>query len=190
MPFYMSILKIKKSNLIFIIIITLLIIPQTRQPIQVLLQKGLAQISPSTIRESKQDTIDDYNWNLKDINGNFFNFKETKGKVVLINFWATWCPPCIGEMPNMQSLYNDYNSKIEFIFVSNESRKVISNFLNKNEYSFPVYNPLTAYPNAFNVKSIPRTFLIDKKGNIVIDKIGAANWDSDSVRNKIDSLLN
>jgi thiol-disulfide isomerase/thioredoxin len=185
----MSILKIKKSNLIFLIILALLIIPQTREAIQVLLHKGLAQISPSSISESKQDTIDNYNWSLKDINGTLFNFEETKGKVVLINFWATWCPPCIAEMPNMQSLYNDYNSKIEFIFVSNESGKGISEFLNKNEYTLPVYHPLTSYPKAFNITSIPRTFLIDKKGNIVIDKNGAANWNSESVRNKIDSLL-
>tara|TARA_R110002049_G_scaffold253508_2_gene428866 strand:+ start:5631 stop:6191 length:561 start_codon:yes stop_codon:yes gene_type:complete len=185
----MSILKIKKSNLIFLIIIALLIIPQTRQPIQILLHKALAQISPSTIKESKQGAIDDYNWKLKDINGSLFNFEETKGNVVLVNFWATWCPPCIAEMPSMQLLYNDYKNKIEFVFVSSESSKVISGFLNKNEYSFPVYNPLTKYPEPFNIKSIPRTFLIDKKGNIVIDKKGAANWNSDSVRNTIDSLL-
>ena len=89
----------------------------------------------------------------------------------------------------MKVLYADYKDKIEFIFVSNEDAETINAFLDKNNYSFDVYNPLTSYLDAFNVKGIPRTFLIDTEGNIVIDKTGAANWNSDTVRNTIDRLL-
>ncbi len=170
-------------------LIGVLIIPQTRLPIQVLLHKSLALFSPSTIDASKQNTIKDYNWILKNNKGVIFNFEETKGKVVLINFWATWCPPCIAEMPSMQLLYDDYKDKIEFVFVSNETFSVINEFIQKNEYNFEVYNPITKYPDTFNVSSIPRTFLIDKEGNIVVDKTGAANWNSEKVRKTIDALL-
>lgn len=186
----MSILKIKKSNLIFLIIIALLIIPQTRQPIQVLLHKGLALISPSIKGDENPTKLESYNWNLKGRNNTIFNFEEARGKVVLINFWATWCPPCIAEMPSMQSLYDDYNNKIEFIFVTTDWFSEVDTFLDKNGYTFEVYRIDNGYPNFFNIKTIPRTFLIDKKGNIVIDKNGAANWNSDSVRNTIDDLLN
>jgi len=167
----------------------LLLIPQTRQPIQVLLNKGLALFSPSTIDESKQVILANYNWDLQDTNSNVVHFEDVRGKVVLVNFWATWCPPCIAEMPSMQTLYDVYKNKIEFVFVSNEERSVINKFLKEKGYTFKVYNAVTQYPNAFDVSSIPRTFLIDKKGRIIIDKTGAANWNSETVRYTIDALL-
>ena len=185
----MKISKPRIKNIIFLIVLGLLLIPQTRQPIQVLLHKGLAFFSPSTINESKQVAVNNYNWKLKDENGAVLNFDKLKGKVILVNFWATWCPPCVAEMPSMQKLYNDYNDKVVFVFVSNEAHSKINQFLSKNDYSFKVYNPITNYPESLNLTSIPRTFLIDKSGNIVIDKNGAANWNSESVRNTIDNLL-
>lgn len=185
----MKFTRSKIKNIIFFIIIGLLFIPQMRQPIQVLLHKGLALFSPSTIDESKQIVVKDYNWSLKTKDGNAINFESTKGKVVLVNFWATWCPPCIAEMPSMQSLYDDYKDKVEFVFVSNEEFSVINEFVIKKGYIFDIYNPMTKYPKTFDVTSIPRTFLIDKNGRIVIDKTGAANWNSEAVRNTIDQLL-
>ncbi len=184
----MKINKSKRNNVILLIVLTILIIPQTRKPIQVFIQKGLALISPSVIHENKQSSITSYNWKLKDKNGSSFNFEASKGKVILVNFWATWCPPCIAEMPSLQKLYNDYHNKIEFIFISDESFNTIYSFLEKNNFNFKVYKEVSA-SNFFNVKSIPRTFLIDKQGKIVIDKTGAANWNSESVRHTIDDLL-
>ncbi len=184
----MKINKSKRNNIFFLIVIAILIIPQTRKPIQVFIQKGLALISPSAINENKQSSITSYNWKLKDENETIFNFEETKGKVVLVNFWATWCPPCIAEMPSLQKLYSDYNNRVEFVFISDEPFETIHSFLEKNNFAFKVYKEAPK-SDFFNVKSIPRTFLIDKQGKIVIDKTGAANWNSESVRNTIDDLL-
>ena len=186
----MSVLKIKKSNLVFLIALALLIIPQTRQPIQVLLHKGLALMKPVNFNNEKLTKLDNYNWSLKDENNTIYNFEEAKGKVVFINFWATWCPPCIAEMPSIQKLYEDYNNRVQFIFVTNDYFSEINPFLKKNNYSFKVFRPQEAYPDFFNISSIPRTYLIDKEGHVVIDEIGAVNWNSDAVRNKIDNLLN
>ncbi|NMH86452.1 TlpA family protein disulfide reductase [Flavivirga algicola] len=180
--------KISLKNVIFLIVITVLIIPQTRQPIQVLLHKGFVLFGPSVIKDTKQASLTNYNWKLK-AEQDVFNFEGVKGKVTLVNFWATWCPPCIAEMPSMQALYVDYKDTVEFIFVSNEDHETINQFLNKNNYTFKVYNPLTKYPEPFDITSIPRTFLIDKQGRIVIDKNGAANWNSDTVRKTIEDLL-
>lgn len=185
----MNISKSKRNNLIFLLVVALLIIPQTRLPIQVLLNKGLALFSPSVISSEDRKTLDNYNWQLEDSEGNTFDYTSTKGKVVLINFWATWCPPCIAEMPGLEKLYNDYKDKVIFIFVSNEDNEKISRFIEKNNYSFKVYRAKSQYPENFNVSSIPRTFLIDKKGIIVIDKTGASNWNSEKVRRIIDELL-
>ncbi|MFI1770819.1 TlpA family protein disulfide reductase [Thalassobellus citreus] len=186
----MKITKQKRNNIIFLIVIALFIFPQSRQPIQVFLQKGLALIKSVTVNNEKLTKIDSYNWNLIDENNNIYNFEEAKGKVVFINFWATWCPPCIAEMPSIQKLYEDYNTKVEFIFITNDYYSEINPFLKKNNYTFKVFRPHEAYPEFFNISSIPRTFLIDKEGNVVIDKNGAANWNSEKVRKTIDSLLN
>ena len=184
MRFYRS--KIK--NIIFFVIIGLFLIPQTRLPLQVLLHKGLALFGPPEIDDSEQVVIQDYNWSLRSQDSTVFNFESTKGKIILVNFWATWCPPCIAEMPSMELLYKDYNDDIEFVFVSNEAFSVINKFKNKNGYTFEVYNPITKYPEAFDVTNIPRTFLIDKTGRIIIDKTGASNWNSEAVRNTIEKL--
>ena len=185
----MRITKSRRNNILFLLIMTLLIIPQTRQSIQILLHKGLALISPTTININKQIVLENYDWNLIDGNGVAFNFEQTKGKVVLVNFWATWCPPCIAEMPSLKELHNDYSDKIEFVFVSNESSKTINQFLRTNGYNFKVYNSLSRYPEFFDVSSIPRTYLISKTGRIIIDKSGVANWNSKKTRKIIDELI-
>ncbi|MGM5470088.1 TlpA family protein disulfide reductase [Flavobacteriaceae bacterium LMO-SS05] len=181
--------KLKTSNIIFVVVILLLIIPQTRQPIQVFLNKGLALFGPSIIEETKREHLTDYNWQLVKQSGEIYDFNEAKGRVVVINFWATWCPPCIAEMPSLEALYDSYKNEVVFLFVSNEDPKTISNFMTKNAYSFQYYLPKSSNPKLFDVRGIPRTFIIDKKGQIVVDKTGAANWNSDGVRNQLDQLL-
>nr|WP_321223322.1 TlpA disulfide reductase family protein [uncultured Psychroserpens sp.] len=184
--------NIKLSNIVILIIIALLIIPQTRQPIQVFLQKGIAMIvKPSVIDASERLKLTSYDWTLQDINGNNFDFSSAEGKVIIINFWATWCPPCIAEMPSLDKLYKKYtsNDDVVFLFVSNEETEVLYEFITHNNYAFTAYQPLTEYPQEFNVSSIPRTFIISKTGEIVIDKSGVADWDSEKVTATIDELV-
>ena len=184
--------KSKIYNFIFIISIALLIIPQTRQSIQVFINKGITLIvKPSVIDDSERKVISNYNWRLKDISKTDFDFNSAKGKVIVINFWATWCPPCIAEMPSMEALYQNYknNEDVVFLFVSNEDVTVINKFITKKDYTFNVYQSLTEYPKEFDVTSIPRTFVIDKKGEIVIDKTGPADWNNEHITNTIDDLL-
>jgi len=185
----MSFLKKNFKNILFFLAIALLLIPQTRQPIQIVLHKGIAWVKPISIKETALATIPNYDWKLTDMQNTFFDFEEAKGQVVLINFWATWCPPCIAEMPSMQALYNDYKDKMVFLFVTNESHSAVNSFLEKYDYAFKVYQSTTNYPAYFDVTTIPRTFLIDKKGNIIVDESGAVNWNSDKVRRVLDTLL-
>lgn len=189
---YFILMKLSKSqisNLVFLVVIAILIIPQTRKPIQVFLNKGFALISPSIEKKENQTTLKSYEWKLKDENGNIFDFESVKGKVVFINFWATWCPPCIAEMPSIQNLYKDYKDKVEFLLVTNDPYSEINEFLDENNYDFQILRPVTFNTSVFDVSTIPRTFLIDKAGKIIIDETGAANWNSDKVRLVIDNLL-
>ncbi|WP_242119268.1 TlpA family protein disulfide reductase [Aestuariivivens sediminicola] len=181
--------KLKLKDILFILLLVVLIVPQTRQPVQIFLNKGIAIFSPSVLNLEDQYRLTTYNWDLIDKEGHVLNFKVFKGKVVLVNFWATWCPPCIAEMPNLQRLYDDYHSRVEFLFVTNDEFSTINQFLQKNGYSFSVYRSLSNDRDMFNVKSIPRTFLIDKTGRIIIDKSGASNWNSQKVRQIIDDLI-
>ncbi len=81
--------KLNISNIIFLLVVILLIVPQTRQPIQVFLHKGLALFGPSIVDESKRERLTDYNWQLSSNSGEIFDFNQAKGKVIVINFWAT-----------------------------------------------------------------------------------------------------
>lgn len=99
--------KSKISNFFFLVVIVLLIVPQTRTSIQVVLHKAIALVNPeSIIKENKRAKLTDYDWNLIDENEVVFNFKNNKGKVIVVNFWATWCAPCIAEIPSLQKLYD------------------------------------------------------------------------------------
>lgn len=184
--------KGKLSNIVFIILIALLIIPQTRTPIQVFINKVIVSVvEPDIVEANEQEFLTDYNWTLSDLSGSQFDFNTVKGKIVVINFWATWCPPCIAEMPSLQELYDRYkgNENIMFLYISNEKKSVVNKFLSKKKYTFEVFQPLTDYPSSFDVSSIPRTFIIDKNGKIIIDKTGPADWSSRSVLETIDAML-
>ena len=184
-------MKIKKShiyNFIFVVFIVLLIIPQTRKSIQVTFHKVKTLFGPS-IEDGNKENLGEYDWTLLDENGKEYNFKNSKNKVVLVNLWATWCPPCIAELPSMDKLYKDYGDKVTFLFVSNEKLDRVSSFLKRKEFDIPSYKPLTAGPQKLSSRTIPATFIIGKDGKIHVNERGAANWNSSSVRELLDRLL-
>ena len=165
-----------------------MIIPGTRKPIQIFVNKLLA-FSPSVNSEDDRELIADYNWVLERNNKDRLEFPNLKNKVVLVNFWATWCPPCIAEMPSFELLYRDYKDKVEFLFVSSEDHETVRGFLNRKNYSIPAYRPLSEAPEPLNGNTLPTTFLIGKNGAIVIEKVGAADWNSEKLRETLDKLL-
>ena len=182
--------KAKFYNIMAIVAIALFIIPQTRTPIQVLLHKGLSYINGSSLIDKEdQENVANVSWELLSETNEHFDLKDTNGKVVLINFWATWCPPCIAEMPSLQELYNDYNDKVIFLFVTNEDFETVNTFKLKKAFNFDVYQPISAPPEVLTTRSIPKTFIIDKRGAIVVEESGAVNWNSETVRNQLDDLI-
>ena len=108
-----------------------------------------------------QKQLDDYNWQLKELNSESINLSELKGKVIFVNLWATWCPPCVAEMPSIQKLYNDYKDKVEFVFITNEDWQTVNKFYQKRNFNLPTYNPLSKNPKLLSSKSIPATFIIE-----------------------------
>ena len=111
--------------------------------------------------------------------GYSFDLSDFKGKVVFVNFWATWCNPCVQEMPDLQKLYDKYKEKAEFILISSEHKNVIDTFIKEKNYTFPIgYD--TDYENSknYNTYAIPYTFIIDKEGKIFKSFLGANTFDT------------
>lgn len=184
----MDYIKKHWSNILFGLFIILMIIPQTRMPIQVFLQRTIS-FSPSEIEKEDRSVLKNYNWNLRTTKSETKNLIQSEGKVVLINYWATWCPPCIAEMPEIQELYNNYKGKVDFYLITNDPQEKIEKFLKKEGYELPIYFPLENEPKVLESSSLPTTFLISKNGEIVMKKVGAASWNSNKVHQTIEELL-
>jgi thiol-disulfide isomerase/thioredoxin len=181
----------KKStlqNIAFILFIALLLFSPLGTFVKIQVNRLIA-FSPKTIAVTDQKMISTYQWQLVDASGKSVTLEEYKGKIIFINFWATWCPPCIAEMPSMQKLYADYQDKIVFLFVTTDSFERANTFLVKENLTLPVYQSITNPPLEMESSTIPATYLIDKQGNVIVAKIGTANWNSDSFREKLDHYI-
>ena len=130
------------------------------------------------------------NWNLITANGAEINLEEEfNDQIVFINFWATWCPPCIAEMPTIEKLYQKYKDKIGFAMISNEYIGMLEDFKNRNKYTFPVYQIEMDVPEVFNLSIIPATFIISPDRKIILKHVGGADWSHEDVTNFLDELL-
>lgn len=114
----------------------------------------------------------------KDGSGTTIDVSKQKGKVLFINFWATWCPPCIQEMPSINKLKEQFNQKdILFLMVDvDDNYKNSSKFMANNKYDLPVYTAVSAIPKEFLSGSIPTTVIIDKQGKVVGHHEGGADY--------------
>src|SRR5690554_142531 len=176
------------SNILFGVLVVLMIIPQTRMPIQVVVQR-LISFSPSETSEEKRETLQDYNWSLVSLNSEETNFSQSQGKVVVVNFWATWCPPCVAEMPSFQKLYDAYGSNVDFYFVTSEEPEKVQRFLDKRNYTLPTFLQTYEAPKQMQSRVLPTTYVLSKDGEIVINETGTANWNSSKMRDLLDRLL-
>lgn len=182
----------KKTKLFFNILFAAFIIVVLFTPLgnsfKVWLNRLIA-MSPTVEKVQDQQQVKFGDWQLIDEKGNAVDFKNIEGKVIIINFWATWCPPCIAEKPSFQELYNDYKDKVVFMFITNDSPDKVMAFKEKNNYSLPVYYSQNTPPALLYSTSLPASYVIDKKGNIVVKKFRAADWNSSKFRVALDQLL-
>ena len=183
-----SFLRRHAGDMVLMIMILLFLIPQTRKPIQVAANRLLAG-NPEKLAEEKREELKEYDWRLTKLDGSSANFSEAEGEVIVLNFWATWCPPCVAEMPSFQKLYDDYGDRVVFYFVSQEEEAPLRKFLEKRGYSVPVFRSLTRIPEQLVSNSLPTTFVISASGEILVRKTGAADWNTRSFREMLDGLL-
>ena len=110
---------------------------------------------------------------LKDLSGKSWTFSELRGKVVLVNFWATWCPPCRKEMPDLETLYGRFGSKgFVVLGISDEEAAKVEPFVRERKVSFPVLlDPGRKVNEMFVVEGIPKSFVYDREGKLVAQSI-------------------
>ena len=132
------------------------------------------------------------NFSLKTTEGKNITLDSLKGKVVFLNFWATWCPPCRQEMPSMEILHQRYkNDGLEFVAVDiMESTSVIQGFMRENSYTFPVVMDTNGdVSNNYGIQAIPATFIIDRDSKIIFYSPGARNWNTPAIFAAFERLL-
>lgn len=117
---------------------------------------------------------------MKDLSGKELSLSDLKGKNVFLNFWATWCPPCKAEMPEIQKLYEETkDSNLVIVAVElGEPLSTVKSFIDENKYSFKVLlDSDQSVASKYNVASIPTSYFIDIDGNVISKSIGGLNID-------------
>jgi peroxiredoxin len=120
--------------------------------------------------DAKRQKVD---FTLSDLQGKSWHLRELKGKVVLVNFWATWCPPCRKEMPDLQALYDKYKDQgFVVLSISDEEAAKVSPFITERNISYSVLlDPGRKVSEAFVVEGIPKSFVYDREGKLVAQSI-------------------
>lgn len=131
---------------------------------------------------------------LEDMQGNKVSLSDFKGKVVVVNFWATWCPPCIEEMPSMEKLHQKFKGD-DFVLLAvnaeENSRPLVERFLKKNPYTFPVLLDQDAkVQQMYGVYRFPETIIINRQGEIVTKVLGGRDWMDEEIVSVLSFMVN
>ena len=139
----------------------------------------------------KKDNSIENDITFQDGNGKLIALNDLKGKVVFINFWATWCPPCIAEMPSIQKLYDKVKDDQEIVILTVEvegKRDKAAKFMERKKLSLPVVYPNSSIPTEFFNGSLPTTVILDKKGNIAHTTMGMADYSGQDIVDFLNEL--
>lgn len=130
---------------------------------------------------------------LRDLNGELVRLDDFRGQVVLLNFWATWCPPCREEMPSMQRLYEAYRERgLEIVAVSVDTASPgeVQAFVDELGLTFPVLHDRDSMVSRlYSNPGVPTSYLIDPEGRLTHKVLGEYDWNGQPARKAVESLL-
>lgn len=143
----------------------------------------------ASIVQSKKPKAD-FNMSLINSKGERVEMEALRGKVIFFNIWATWCPPCVAEMPGINNMYNDMKDEnVAFIMLSvdNDFQKAID-FNKRKGYDFEVYKLAGSLPPMYASQAIPTTYVIDAEGNLALTHKGMGDYDSEEFKEFLTNL--
>lgn len=146
-----------------------------------------------TSKESTENKINpkaDFSMQLINSKGEKLEMGSLKGKVIFLNIWASWCPPCLAEMPGINKLYNDVDKdKVAFIMLSvdEEFSKAIK-LHQKKDFDFEIYQVQAGIPSMYRSQSIPTTYIINAKGDLVLTHSGMGDFNTSEFKTYLKSL--
>lgn len=179
------------NGVVFIAFVILVINPSAKAVlIRGLMKAGLFQPQLSSVAIKKESAV------LPDVifesaDGRVIHLANLKGKVIFLNFWATWCPPCIAEMPSINGLYEKLRNNNNIIFIIADADRNFQKskpFMAKHHFTMPLYRPTSVVPESFLSHAIPTTTIIDRRGNVVFHQEGSADYSNPRVLQYLKSI--
>jgi len=179
-----------RKNIIYIVLTVVFLAFMLIKPLrnfvteQIAMSPTVAKVNNETMLPAEVLDID-----LKGINTSSTNLKNLRGKVLFLNFWGTWCPPCRTEWPTVQKLYDLRKDKLEFALIAmQDQEKDVKKFLKDNNYSVPVYIAESPLDPKILPQAFPTTYLIGKDGRILKKEDSSMDWSKDSILEFIDNV--
>lgn len=184
----------KAGNFIFFGLLVLLLLNPSAKSwlLQRFMSVGLFNAEIKKDRLSVNAPVDAAIFSFRDKHGNKKSTAELKGKIVFINFWATWCPPCRAEMPSLNDLYNRFrdDDRFVFLFLSEDNDPAVAErYLQNNGFNMPLLTGEGAVPEEVYSGTLPTTVVLNKKGEIVYKHEGLAKYNTTEFINQLKALL-
>lgn len=174
---------LNRKNIFNAVLVALFLVFLFVPPAKALVLEGLMKIGffrPDTTAVQANSKSGEFSGvKFKDGSGKEVDLGELKGKVVFLNFWATWCPPCLAEMPSVNALYEKFKTDKDVVFILVDADSQLpkaQHFMEKKGYSLPVYAVASDIPESLFKGSLPTTIVFDKEGRISYNESGAANY--------------
>jgi thiol-disulfide isomerase/thioredoxin len=180
-----------RKNGFFIVLMIALIIVQINPGAKQWLLRQLLHTGIYNAHIDKPVSGHPINFHYQDEQNNVHQIAHLKGKVVLINFWASWCPPCRAELPSLQNLYNGYgrDHRIAFVTINEDSElSAAKNYLKKNSFSLPLLKSPSGIADSLYSGTLPTTIILDKAGRVRYRHEGMANFAADDFMKQLKEL--
>jgi len=177
------IVKFLKDWGITVLLVVILLVPSWRLTLASLVQSAVLKtglLKPKVEATGVTLGAADYQVTLEAANGQLLSLDEWQGQTLFLNFWATWCAPCLAEMPDLEALYQELNQhpNLKFAFISTDKDwEKAKSFMTRKGYEMPLYR-VVGGSALFNVSTLPTTMVINNAGELVVNRQGMAQYHS------------
>ena len=175
--------------IIILIVIGVLRFTGWHVPVISLFQRALVATNLVQPNRVEEEINASFNLVLEDSENNRIPLSEFKGQVIFMNFWATWCPPCLAEMPGIHQLYLELKDEVVFVMISKDRDfEKAKKWIRSKDYEFPVYFIRSPIPQVYQSDVIPATYVISRDEKVKVQNFGLASYDTEKFKSFLRSL--